>query len=90
MFTGRKRDFHNEEVLISVAVQELIFSRSSGVMFTIEPVSGAKDKIVINASWGLGEAVVSGQVTPDEYLIDKKDTEYPRKTYCEKGEADCI
>jgi pyruvate,water dikinase len=40
-------------------------------MFTIEPVSGAKDKIVINASSGLGEAVVSGQVTPDEYVVDK-------------------
>jgi pyruvate,water dikinase len=41
-------------------------------MFTIEPVSGAKDKIVINASPGLGEAVVSGQVTPDEYIVDKE------------------
>jgi pyruvate,water dikinase len=41
-------------------------------MFTIEPVSGAQDKIVINASSGLGEAIVSGQVTPDEYTVDKK------------------
>ncbi len=68
----KEKDFSHEEVLISVAVQELIFSRASGVMFTIEPVSGAKDKIVINAAFGLGEAVVSGQVNPDEYVIDKK------------------
>jgi len=67
----KEKGFSHDEVLISVAVQELIFSRASGVMFTIEPVSGAKDKIVINASWGLGEAVVSGQVTPDEYVVDK-------------------
>ena len=40
-------------------------------MFTIEPVSGSRDKVVINAAWGLGEAVVSGQVTPDEYLVEK-------------------
>jgi pyruvate,water dikinase len=60
-------------VLISVAVQELIPSKASGVMFTLEPVSGEKDKILINASWGLGEAVVSGQVTPDEYIVDKAD-----------------
>lgn len=67
----KEKGFSHDEVLISVAVQELIFSQTSGVMFTIEPVSGANDKIVINASLGLGEAVVSGQVTPDEYVVDK-------------------
>jgi pyruvate,water dikinase len=66
-----EKGFSHEEILISVAVQELIFSRVAGVMFTIEPVRGAKDKVVINASHGLGEAVVSGQVTPDEYVVDK-------------------
>jgi len=77
LFTSRaivyrkEKGFSNDAVLISVAVQELVFSRASGVMFTIEPVSGAKDSIVINASWGLGEAVVSGQVTPDEYVVEK-------------------
>ncbi len=80
----QEKGFSNEEVLISVAVQELIFSRSSGVMFTLEPVSGDKDKIVINASWGLGEAVVSGQVTPDEYLIDKKDLNILEKNVVKK------
>jgi pyruvate,water dikinase len=67
----KEKGFPHDEVLISVAVQELIFSKASGVMFTLEPVSGAKDKIVINASWGLGEAIVSGQVTPDEYVVEK-------------------
>ena len=67
----KEKGFSDDEVLISVAVQEMIHSRASGVMFTIEPVSGAHDKIVINASPGLGEAVVSGQVTPDEYIVDK-------------------
>lgn len=66
-----EKGFSHNDVLISVAVQELIDSRVSGVMFTIEPVSGAKDKIVINASWGLGEAIVSGKVTPDEYVVEK-------------------
>lgn len=77
LFTSRaivyrkEKGFSHDAVLISVAVQELVFSRAAGVMFTIEPVSGAKDSIVINASWGLGEAVVSGQVTPDEYVVEK-------------------
>lgn len=67
----KEKGFSHDEVLISVAVQELIFSMASGVMFTIEPVSGSKNSVVINASWGLGEAIVSGQVTPDEYLVEK-------------------
>ncbi|MDH5203147.1 MAG: phosphoenolpyruvate synthase, partial [Nitrospirota bacterium] len=63
--------FAHDQVLISVGVQELIESYVSGVMFTMEPVSGDKDKVVINASWGLGEAIVSGSVTPDEYVAEK-------------------
>lgn len=66
-----EKGFSHSHVLISVVVQELVYSRVSGVMFTIEPVSGARDKIVINASWGLGEAIVSGKVTPDEYIVEK-------------------
>jgi len=77
LFTSRaivyrnEKGFAHDEVLISVAVQRMIFSEASGVMFTIEPVSGDKDKVIIDASWGLGEAIVSGQVTPDEYLVQK-------------------
>lgn len=66
-----EKGFSHDEVLISVAVQEMVFSEASGVMFTLEPVSGEKNKVVINASWGLGEAIVSGQVTPDEYVVEK-------------------
>ncbi|MBW1895901.1 MAG: phosphoenolpyruvate synthase [Deltaproteobacteria bacterium] len=77
LFTARaivyrnEKGFSHDEVLISVAVQQMVFSAASGVMFTIEPVGGDKDKVVIDASWGLGEAIVSGQVTPDEYLVQK-------------------
>jgi pyruvate,water dikinase len=67
----KEKGFSHKDVLISVAVQELVFSKASGVMFTIEPVGGARDRIIINASWGLGEAIVSGQVTPDEYVVEK-------------------
>jgi pyruvate,water dikinase len=68
----KEKGFSLDQVLISVAVQELIFSKASGVMFTLEPVSGNRDKVVINASWGLGEAIVSGQVNPDEYVVEKE------------------
>lgn len=72
MVYRKEKGFSQDEVLISVAVQEMVCSRASGVMFTLEPVSGDKDKVVINASWGLGEAIVSGRVTPDEYVVEKE------------------
>ncbi len=67
----KEKGFSHGEVLISVAVQEMVFSEASGVIFTLEPVSGDRSKMVINASWGLGESIVSGQVTPDEFVVDK-------------------
>jgi pyruvate,water dikinase len=80
----KEKGFSHSGVLISVAVQELIFSQASGVMFTLEPVSGVKDKVVINASWGLGEAVVSGQVTPDEYIVEKGNFQILEKNVVKK------
>lgn len=67
-----KQDYDQLKVALSVVVQKMVNSSKSGVMFTANPVNNSKDQIMINASWGLGEAVVSGLVTPDEYIIDKK------------------
>lgn len=71
IFYRKEKGFAQDTVLISVAVQEMVDAKVSGVMFTLEPVQGDRDKVVINAAWGLGEAVVSGQITPDEYLVEK-------------------
>ncbi len=59
-----------EQVALAVVVQELIASESSGVLFTANPVTGRRDEMVIDASFGLGEAIVSGQVDPDHYVIN--------------------
>lgn len=67
----KEKSFDHDDVAISAAIQEMVPAAVSGVMFTLEPVEGDRDKILINASWGLGEAIVSGQVTPDEYLVEK-------------------
>ena len=56
---------------IGVGIPKMVNSKSSGVIFTINPLNGDPSKISIDASYGLGEAVVSGLVTPDTYLIDK-------------------
>lgn len=56
---------------IAVVVQEMVPSDSSGVLFTINPVTGEKDEAVIESSWGLGESIVSGLVTPDRFVCRK-------------------
>ncbi|QOX81589.1 hypothetical protein H8R18_07570 [Nanchangia anserum] len=67
--TYRERNsISHDDVAIAVIVQRLVDAEIAGVMFTADPVTGA-DETIINASWGLGESVVSGLVTPDEYRV---------------------
>jgi len=66
-----RQGFRHEEVLLAVVVQEMFPSQVSGVMFTANPVTSNPQEIFLNASWGLGEAIVSGRVNPDQYILDK-------------------
>ena len=61
---------HSREAM-AVVVMQTVRSAVSGVAFSMNPVTGAQDEVLINASWGLGEAIVSGLVTPDNYLAGK-------------------
>ena len=85
LFTGRavyyriKNDFDHMKVLISVVIQKMVNSTTSGIMFTINPSTNAENEIVIEAGFGLGEAIVSGSVNPDNYIIDKKSLEIKHK-----------
>ena len=68
------RALHNiaqQDLSLAVIVQELVPAEAAGVLFTANPLTGARDQVMINAAWGLGEAIVSGQVTPDTMVIDK-------------------
>lgn len=56
---------------MAVVVMKLVPSETSGIAFTAHPVTGSLDQVIINSSFGLGEAVVSGRVTPDSFLVDK-------------------
>ena len=58
-------------VAMAVVVQIMVSSEVSGILFTANPATGERSEIIVNASFGLGEAVVSGQVTPDTYIVDK-------------------
>lgn len=65
--------FDHFKVGIAVPVQKMVSSHTSGIMFTIDPVTSDKSKVVIEAIYGLGEMIVQGAVTPDHYEVDKKD-----------------
>jgi pyruvate,water dikinase len=67
----RERIGFEGEPAMGVTIQEMVDAAVSGVMFTCNPVSGDPSTVAINASWGLGLAVVGGEVTPDEYRVSK-------------------
>ena len=78
LWTGRaigyrqRQGIRPEDVSMAVVVQQLVAAEAAGVVFTANPVTGARDELMINAAWGLGEAIVSGRVTPDMIVIDKQ------------------
>jgi pyruvate,water dikinase len=61
-----------EDVAMAVVVQQMVDSRKSGVIFTVDPVHGRRDRMVVEAARGLGEAVVSGETTPDNYTLSRQ------------------
>ena len=78
LWTGRaigyrqRQGIRPEDVSMAVVVQQLVSADAAGVLFTANPVTGARDELMINAAWGLGEAIVSGRVTPDTIIVNKQ------------------
>ena len=68
----QKQNYDHFNVSLCAVVQKMVASEKSGVMFTANPINNDRSQIMINASWGLGEAVVSGTVSPDEFILDKE------------------
>ena len=58
------------DVALAAVVQRLVNAEVAGVLFTADPVSGRRDRMVVDGAWGRGESVVSGLVTPDNWLAD--------------------
>ena len=67
----KEMGYPHDAVLMSVAVQKMVRPKAAGVAFTLNPRDGDRSQVAIDASWGFGEAVVAGEVTPDNYLVDK-------------------
>ena len=72
IFYREQHGFDHFKVGIAVPVQKMVQSQASGVMFTLEPVTSDQSKIIIEAVFGLGEAIVGGEVNPDLYIVDKE------------------
>ena len=83
IFYREENDFDHSSVYIAVVVQKMVEADKAGVMFTVNPSTG-EDIALIEGSWGLGEAVVSGDVTPDNYSVDKKTEEILSATVSDK------
>lgn len=72
IYYREKQKFDHFKVGIAVPVQLMIQSEISGIMFTVNPVTNNRDEISVEAGYGLGQTIVSGEVTPDQYIVSKK------------------
>ena len=90
LFTDRatyyrhKQHFPYEKVALSAAVQMMVFSKASGIMFSVDVTNGDDTKIVIDTIYGLGEYIVLGKVTPDHFVVDKKSMKIVEKNITTK------
>ena len=92
-----KQGFDHMTVALSAAVQMMVFSKAAGVMFTVDLVTGNDNNILIEGSWGLGEYVVQGTVTPDNFHVDKAKMEITDRMINDKhirlvrkADGDCV
>lgn len=75
----------HDSIAMSVGVQKMIDPVAAGVAFTLNPTNGDRSQVAIDSSWGLGEAVVSGEVTPDNFLVDKVLREVVKREISDKA-----
>ena len=82
-----EKGYDHNQVDMAVAVQKMVRPRTAGVAFTLDPTNGDRSGICIDAAWGFGEGVVSGDVTPDNFLVDKVMWSINRRTISPKTHA---
>ncbi|SEA32619.1 pyruvate, water dikinase [Thalassobacillus cyri] len=85
IYYREKQYFDHFDVSLSAVVQKMVNSKKAGVLFTSNPITEDHNQMMINASWGLGESVVSGMVSPDEYIVDKSNNQVIEKHIATKN-----
>jgi pyruvate,water dikinase len=81
----RERGYDHDVVAMSVGVQKMVRPTASGVAFTLNPRDGDRSQVAVEAAWGFGEGIVSGEVTPDSFLVDKVLGEIVQRTISDKA-----
>jgi pyruvate,water dikinase len=81
----RERGYDHDVVAMSVGVQKMVRPKASGVAFTLNPSDGDRSQVAVESAWGFGEGIVSGEVTPDSFLVDKVLGEIVRRTISDKA-----
>ncbi len=81
----RERGYDHDVVAMSVGVQKMVRPTASGVAFTLNPRDGDRSQVAVEAAWGFGEGIVSGEVTPDSFLVDKVLGEIVARTISDKA-----
>lgn len=72
IFYRFEKDLHKQKISVAVVIQKMIESEKSGIAFSVHPVTQNRNQLIIEANFGLGEAIVSGQITPDSYVVEKQ------------------
>lgn len=72
IFYRFEKDLHKQQISVAVVVQKMVESEKSGIAFSVHPVTQDKNQLIIEAGLGLGEAIVSGQITPNSYVVEKQ------------------
>ncbi len=78
IFYRFEKQLHKQKVSVAVVVQKMVQADVSGITFTVHPVTEDRNQMVIEAGWGLGEAIVGGKITPDTYIVKKPKIQNPK------------
>ena len=79
IFYRFEKDLHTQKISVAVVVQKMVESEVSGVAFSVHPVTEDRNQMIIEAGFGLGEAIVSGQITPDSYVVNRHQSSQRRR-----------
>jgi len=99
IFYRFEKGLRDERISVAVVVQKMIESEMSGIAFSVHPVTENRNQLIIEAGFGLGEAIASGQITPDSYVVEKDSRKIIDKNVSEqtralqrkeKGGNDCV
>jgi len=85
IFYRFEKKMHKDKVSVAVVIQKMIDSETSGIAFSVHPVTQDYNHLIIEAGFGLGEAIVSGQITPDSYVVNKDDLSMEEKMVNEQS-----